>query len=66
MHLHVANVQMIPDISGHNVPQRVKVGLVLEVFKTSVTPGHIFINPMKIESEAVHEFLHKAIYHSAL
>ena len=52
---------MIPDISGHNVPQSVKVCLILEVFKAPVTPCYIFINSMKIESEAIQELLRKSI-----
>ena len=52
---------MIPDVSGHNVPQSVKVCLILEVFKAPVTPCYIFINSMKIESEAIQELLRKSI-----
>ena len=52
---------MIPDIGGHNVPQGVQVGLILEVFKASVTPCYIFINSMKVESEAIQELLKKQI-----
>ena len=48
---------MIPNISGHNVPQSVKVCLILEVFKAPVTPCYIFVNSMKIQSEAIQQLL---------
>ena len=51
---------MIPDIGCHNVPQSLKVCLILEVVKTTVTPCYILINSMDIEAETIQQFLEES------
>ena len=55
--LHVANVQVVPHICGHNVPQDVQVLLVTVVVHAPVTAGHILVYTVEVQTESLHKFL---------
>ena len=56
-YLHVASVQVVPHVGGHDVPQPVQVLLAAEVLQGPVAPGHVLLNSVKIQTETLQQLL---------
>ena len=56
-YLHVPDVQVVPDVGRHDVPQPLQVLLPAEVFQRPVAPRHVLLNSVKIQTETLQQLL---------
>ena len=53
--LDVAHVQMLPDVSTHDVPQFIEIIVVDEVIDIPIATTHVLVDSMHIQSKQIEQ-----------